>query len=126
MGLTVDTTPGSESILFQFDDDHGNPDAAPTGDGSGVVCPFSSSDDTQATVGATTVGADANGNPTYEAPITVVTTVPGSVAFSVAPANTSGAPLNENDGVTAFPPIAPLTVPIAAGAPVAGTLSVTP
>lgn len=126
MGLTVDTTPGSESLGFQFDDDHGNATSAPTGDGSGVVVVLASGDSTQATVGDVVVGADAAGNPTYTAPITVVTTVPGSVAFTASPGNTSGAPLTEDDGVTPFPAVDALTVPITAGDPVEGSLSVTP
>ena len=123
MGLTVDDTTGQESVTFQFDDDDGNPTSAPHGDGSGIVVTLADASG-NSTVGAAVVGADAVGNPTYTAPIDVTTTVPGSASFTATPANSSGAALTENDGVTPFPTIPALSYPITAGAPVAGSLSV--
>lgn len=125
MGLTVDTTPGAESITYGFEDDHGNADQAPNGDGSGITVLFSSSDATLATVGDAVPGQDAAGNPTFTAPISVVTTAPATpgVTFSGAAANVDGGALTNNSGGAWVDPD-PVTVPIAAGDPVEGTLSV--
>jgi hypothetical protein len=125
MGLTVDTTPGSESVTFTFDDDHGNPTNGPTGDGSGVQVSLSSAN-TLTSVGAVVVGSDAAGNPTFTAPITVTTTVPGTAEFAGSVANLSGAPLLDDDGITPFVQPTNVTVPITAGAAVTGALGVAP
>jgi hypothetical protein len=123
MGLTVDTL--AATVTYGFEDDKGNADVAPTGDGSGITAAFASSDDTQATVGTPVAGTDAAGNPTLVAPITVVTTVPtAGVSFTGAAANVSGAALtNDNGGVWVDPP-ATAVYPITAGAPTQGELSV--
>jgi hypothetical protein len=126
MGLTVDTTPGQESVTYGFEDDKGNATGAPTGDGSGIAVAFTSTDDTLATVGAAVPGTDAAGNATLVAPITVVSAVPNAtgVGFAGTASNTSGAPLLDDDGVTAWEDPAPTAlIPITAGDPVEGTLS---
>jgi hypothetical protein len=123
-GLTVDTTPGSESVTYGFADDHGNPDAAPAGDGSGIAVAFATSDPTLATVGDPVPSQDAEGNPTFTAPITVVTTAPSTpgVTFSGTATNIDGGALTAASGATWIDP-EPVTVPIGVGEPVEGTLS---
>lgn len=70
--------------------------APPTGDGSGLVVSFNSSDVTVATVGPATLNPDF----TYTAEVTGV--AEGSYSLNAAVENTSGAPLNDDDGTTAF------------------------
>jgi hypothetical protein len=81
------------------------PESPPTGDGSGLVVAFSS-DNPAVTVGAATASGD-----TATAPIT------GTEAFNLSAvvSNTSGAPLLDNDGVTAF--VQPSPIPVAASTP---------
>jgi hypothetical protein len=123
MGLTVDTI--AATVTYGYEDDKGNADVAPAGDGSGITAVFASSDDTQATVGTPIAGTDAAGNPTLVAPITVVTTVPtAGVSFTGVAGNVSGAPLtNANGGAWVDPP-ATAVFPITAGEPTQGELSV--
>jgi hypothetical protein len=126
MGLTVDTTPGQESVTYGFEDDKGNADGLPNGDGSGITVLFASSDPTLATVGDAVPGTDAEGNANFTAPITVVTTVPSEtgVSFSGTAANVDGGALANNAGGAWIDPPASDLIPIAAGDPVEGVLSV--
>jgi hypothetical protein len=88
------------NAVLTFTDPTGAPIAPPTGDGSGVVVTFLS-DNPAVTIGSAT----ASGN-TATAPIT------GTAAFNLSAtvANVSGAPLLDNDGVTAFVQPSPFAV----------------
>jgi len=99
--------------------------AAPTGDGSGLVVTFSS--DGTTSVGSAVAGTNSAGFVNYTAPLTVVDD--GSVSnLTAVVANTSGAALLDNDGVTPFvqPPAFAFTAPAAPPAQATtATLSVT-
>ena len=101
----------------------GESEPAPTGDGSGLVVTFTS--DGTATPGASTQGTDASGNVNYTADVAVVDDCSVS-NITATVANTSGAPLLDNDGVTDFvqPPAFAFTAP-AAPAPQATTATLT-
>jgi hypothetical protein len=88
------------NAVLTFTDATGAPIAPPTGDGSGLVVSFSSSNP------AVTIGTAVGSGDTATAPIT------GTEAFTLAAlvANTSGAPLLDNDGVTPFVQPAPISV----------------
>jgi len=118
---------GSMSTLeLDFTDASGTDQAAPTGDGSGLVVTFSS--DGTTSVGSATAGTNSAGFVNYTAPLTVVDD--GSVSnLTAVVANTSGAALLDNDGVTPFvqPPAFAFTAPAAPPAQATtATLSVTP
>jgi hypothetical protein len=119
MSLTVDAAGNAH---FQFEDDKGDIAAAPTGDGSGITVTFAS--DNPAVVSAyaaATEAPDANGNPEYTAAPTVV--ADGTFNLSAAVANTSGAPLLDDDGVTPFTQPAPVAVTLTAGQATTGVVS---
>lgn len=119
MAITVDST--GQQLLFQFDDDHGDIAAPPAGDGSGLVVTLTSDNPAVATVGVTSSGTDANGNAQYGAPLTFG--VDGTFNGGATVANTSGADLLDDDGVTAF--VQPATTPVTVAAGQATTGSVT-
>jgi hypothetical protein len=93
MPITVGDTAAVDTVTFV--DDTGNPQAPPTGDGSGLTVTVTSSDDTVLSAAATTASGD-----TAVSALTPV--APGSFTLSCVVANTSGAALLDNDGVTAF------------------------
>lgn len=126
MGLTVDTTPGSESVTYAFEDDHGNQTELPNGDGSGIAVAFTSSDETLATVGTAVASTTSAGNPAFTAPITVVTTVPADPGptFSGAATNVDGSAITTSSGAAWEDPAPSDPIPVAAGEPVEGVLSV--
>lgn len=93
VGATGPTTLG-------FTDTSGNPQPAPTGDGSGLVVTFSVDDTSIATVGAAVARTDASGNTNYSAPVLGVSA--GTYNMSATVANVSGTALLDDDGVTAF------------------------
>jgi hypothetical protein len=95
----------TEAILTFTESDDKTAGPPPTGDGSGIVVTFSS-DNPAVTIGAATASGD-----TATAPIT------GSAAFNLSAvvANTSGAPLLDNDGKTPF--VQPSPVAVAASTP---------
>jgi len=118
---------GSMSTLeLDFTDATGTDQAAPSGDGSGLVVTFSS--DGTTTVGSAVAGTNSAGFVNYTAPLTVVDD--GSVSnLTAVVANTSGAELLDNDGVTPFvqPPAFAFTAPSPPPAQATtGVLSVTP
>jgi len=119
MAITVDST--GQNLVFQFDDDHGDIAAPPTGDGSGLVVTLTSDNAAVATVGSTTAGTDANGNAEYTAPLTFG--VDGTFNGGATVANTSGAALLDDDGVTAFVQPATTSVTVAAGQATTGTVT---
>jgi len=121
MGLTVDTTTGN--AVLGFTDDHEDPTNPPAGDGSGLTVTFASDDAAVATPGTAVAGTDAAGNVNYEAPIAV--SAEGSFNLSCVVANTSGAPLTDDDGVTEFVQPQTVNVPVSAGQAAQGNLSVT-
>ena len=94
------------NAVLTFTDPSGVPIAPPADDASGIVVTFDS--DTP----AVTVGTAVGSGDTATAPIT------GTAAFNLSAtvANASGAPLNDNDGVTAF--VQPSPIPVAATTPV--------
>lgn len=108
------------TITLDFVGATGTSEAAPNGDGSGLVVTFTS--DGTATPGAATAGTDAAGNVNYSADVSVV--ADASVSnLSATVANTSGADLLDNDGVTAF--VQPGAVAFTAPAPQATTATLT-
>jgi hypothetical protein len=88
------------NAVLTFTDPTGNPIAPPTGDGTGLTVAFAS-DNPAVTLGATVYVGD-----TATAPIT------GTAAFNLSAlvANTSGAPLLDNDGTTPFVQPTPIAV----------------
>lgn len=105
------------TATLTFTDDTGAAAAPPTGDGSGLVVTFAS-DNPAVTVGAATAEGD-----------TATAEITGTDAFNLSAtvANTSGAPLLDDDGTTAF--VQPPTLAVAATTPpvpqaVTGVLSV--
>lgn len=117
--LTVDAAGVAK---FQFDDDHGDIVPAPAGDGTGIVVSFVS--DNPAVVsgyGPATEGVDANGLPQWTASPTVV--ADGDFNLSASVANTSGAPLVDDDGSTAFVQAPAVPVTLAGGQATTGTTS---
>ena len=120
MALTVDAAGVAK---FQFVDDKGDLDApVPAGDGSGITISFSS--DNPAVVSgfdASVPGVDANGAAQWTANPTVV--ADGTYNLSATVANTSGATLMDDDGVTAFTQPAAIAVTLAAGQATTGTVS---
>jgi len=113
------------TLELDFTDATGTDQAAPSGDGSGLVVTFSS--DGTTTVGSAVAGTNSAGFVNYTAPLTVVDD--GSVSnLTAVVANTSGAALLDNDGVTPFvqPPAFAFTAPAAPPAQATtATLSVT-
>lgn len=119
MPLTVDAAGVAK---FQFDDDLGEPAAAPQGDGSGIAVSFSSDNPSVVSgYGPTSESADANGYPVYTAEPTVVGD--GSFNLSASVVNTSGAPLVDDDGSTPFTQPSAVPVSLAAGQATTGTVS---
>jgi hypothetical protein len=114
VALTVDST--NQTLTLTFDDDHGDPTAAPPGDGSGIAVTFASDATSVVDVGAATATADG-----FTAPLTIGTE--GTANLSATVANTSGAPLTDADGTTAFVQPTPLNVTVAPGQTVSATLS---
>lgn len=108
MPLTVDST--GQSLIFQFEDAHGDIAPAPAGDGSGIVVTLTSDNPAVATVGPAVAGTDAAGHAQYTAPLTF--TGEGTFNADATVTNTSAAPMMDDDGVTAFvnPPAVPVTV----------------
>jgi hypothetical protein len=103
------------NAILTFVDPSGVAIAPPTGDGSGLVVTFASDNP------AVTIGTAVGAGDTATAPIT------GTEAFNLSAtvANTSGAPLLDDDGVTPF--VQPSPIPVAATTPpdqaVTGVLS---
>lgn len=95
----------TEAILT-FTDASGEPIAPPAGDGSGLVVTFES-DNPAVTVGTATGTGDE-----------ATATITGTAAFNLSAtvANASGAPLLDDDGVTAF--VQPSAIAVAATTPV--------
>ena len=105
------------TATLTFTDANGDPAAPPTGDGSGLVVTFSS-DNVAVTVGTATASGD-----------TATAEITGTDAFNLSAvvANTSGAALLDDDGVTDF--VQPAVLAVAATTPpvpqaVTGVLSV--
>ena len=98
--MTMATT-----AILTFTDATGAPITPPTGDGSGLVITFASDNP------AVTIGSATGSGNTATAPIT------GTDAFNLSAtvANVSGAPLLDNDGVTAF--VQPSPIAVAASTP---------
>jgi hypothetical protein len=96
------STMANTLVTLDFVDSAGLSAAAPTGDGSGLVVTFETTDDTVATVGSATEGTDASGNVNYSAPIDEVGAPGAAYTISAIVANVSGAALLDDDGVTAF------------------------
>jgi hypothetical protein len=92
MPLTVG---GTTTATLTFNDANGDAAAPPNGDGSGLSVVFNTSDVTIATVGTATLDGQ-----TYTAEVTGV--AEGSYTLNAAVENTSGAPLVDDDGTTAF------------------------
>lgn len=88
------------TAVLTFTDAAGNPITPPTGDSSGLVITFASDNP------AVTIGSATGSGNTATAPIT------GTDAFNLSAtvANVSGAPLLDNDGVTAFVQPSPIAV----------------
>lgn len=86
----------------------GAPAAPPTGDGSGITVTFSIDNTAIATVGPATGSGD-------EATAIVTAVSAGTYNLSAAVANSSGAVLLDNDGVTDF--VQPAAVPGTVTAP---------
>lgn len=88
------------TATLTFTDDAGNPAAPPTGDGSGLVVTFAS-DNPAVSVGTAAASGDA-----------ATAEITGTDAFNLSAtvANASGAPLLDDDGVTAFVAPAPIAV----------------
>lgn len=119
MALTVDAAGVAK---FQFDDDKGDIVAPPQGDGSGIVVAFASDNpEVVSGFGATSVGVDADGNVEYTASPTVV--ADGTYNLSASVANTSGTPLVDDDGETAFVQAPSVPVTLAGGQATTGTTS---
>ena len=101
------------TATLTFVDSTGAPAAPPNGDGSGLIVTFSSDNV------AVTVGAAVSSGDTATAPIT------GTDAFNLSAvvANTSGAELLDNDGVTPFVQPSPIAVPAVVPQATTATLS---
>jgi len=101
--LNIQGDPMASTAVLTFTDSSGNPTAPPKGDGSGLVVTFES-DNAAVSIGIAVATGD-----TATAPIT------GTEAFmlSATVANTSGAPLLDDDGSTPF--IQPQPISVAAG-----------
>ena len=93
------------TAIATFTDATGAPITPPTGDGSGLVITFASDNP------AVTIGSATGSGNTATAPIS------GTDAFNLSAtvANVSGAPLLDNDGVTAF--VQPSPIAVAASSP---------
>jgi hypothetical protein len=93
------------TAVLTFVDATGTPISPPTGDGSGLVVTFES-DNPTVTIGTAT----GSGNE-------ATATITGTDAFNLSAtvANTSGAPLLDNDGVTPF--VQPSPIAVAASTP---------
>ena len=89
----------------------------PTGDGSGLVVTIASDNTAVATVGAVTASGD-----TAVASVTGVSA--GSYNLTATVANTSGAALLDNDGVTPFVQPSPLADTVTAPPPAQATTAV--
>ena len=89
------------TAVATFTDATGKPIAPPTGDGSGIVVTFAS-DNPAVTIGAATGSGDL-----------ATATWTGTEAFNLSAtiANTSGAELLDNDGVTPFVQPSQIAVP---------------
>jgi hypothetical protein len=122
MPLTVDST--GQSLILTFEDDHGDATAPPSGDGSGLVVTLTSDNPSVASVGTAVQGTDAAGNVNYSAPLTFG--VDGSFNAGATVANTSGAALLDDDGVTPFVQPASVPVTVAAGQATTGDVSEAP
>lgn len=120
MPLTIDSS--GQFLQFQFADRLNEPTTAPAGDGSGVTVNLTSDNPAVAAVGETQpTTADANGNPVWQAPLTFG--ADGSFNAGAVVANTSGAPLVDDDGTTAFVQPATVSIPVAAGQAVTGDVT---
>jgi hypothetical protein len=104
--LSIGEQSMATTATLTFTDNSGANQPAPTGDGSGLVVTFSS-DVSTVTIGAATQGS----GDTFTAPIT------GTDAFNLSAevANSSGATLLDDDGVTPF--VQPPSIAVPAGTP---------
>ena len=111
MPLTVDST--NAVAVLSFTDDHNDAVAPPAG-----ALAVATSDNTAVlTVGAAVAGADANGIPNIQFPLSEV--AEGTANLSVVSTDANGNPLLGPDGVTPIPDPAPVTVTVTPGAPAA-------
>ena len=97
----------TEVVTLTFQDAAGEATTPPTGDGSGIVVTIASDNEAVATVGATTASADT-------AVATATGVAEGSFNYTATVANTSGAPLLDNDGATVFVQPTPLAETVTA------------
>ena len=111
-GLMPVDVGGTTTATTVFQDNNGDPAAAPTGDGSGLSVTYNVSDITIATVGPATLQGDGS----YQATITGV--AEGTYTLNTAVENTSGIALLDDDGATPF--IQPAAVDGTVGAAPAG------
>jgi cytoskeletal protein RodZ len=121
MSLTVDQ---SGNATLAFEDDKGDVTGPPPGDGSGLVVVIGSDNGAVATVGPTDSATDSAGNGNYVATVTPV--AEGTFNLTASVANSSGAPLTDADGTTAFTQPANLEVTILAGQAAGAALSIAP
>jgi hypothetical protein len=116
MPLTIDSVNSAAVLTIQ---DRENEDVAPP---AGTIATATSSDTAVMTVGAAVAGADANGVPNIQFPLTEVTA--GTSTLSVVVTDASGNPLLGPDGVTPIPAPAPVDVTVSPGAPAAEVFTV--
>jgi hypothetical protein len=100
------------TLTLDFVDASGTPQPAPKGDGSGLAVTFTS--DGTTSPGSAVAGTNGSGFVNYSAPLTVVDDGSASNLTAVV-ANVSGAPLNDDDGVTLF--VQPAALAFTAPAP---------
>jgi hypothetical protein len=106
-GFTVDTLTGK--VTLGFTDDKGDADAAAPAGLDALV--WSSDTGTVTQDASNPLAADISGQ------------VEPSITVSVGPLTVAGAPALEADGVTPLPAVAPLTIPVVAGAATGEALS---
>lgn len=116
MPLTVDSA--SSVAILSFTDDHDDAVAPP----SGTLATATSDTPAVMTVGAAVPGADANGIPNIQFPLSEVTE--GTATLSVTATDANGNALLGPDGVTPIPAPAPVLVTVNPGAPAAEVFTV--
>lgn len=116
MPLTVDSV--NAVAVFSFEDDHEEAVAPP----DGTLATAASDNTAVLTVGAAVAGADANGVPNIQFPLTEV--AEGTANLSVTATDANGNPLLGPDGVTPIPAPAPVAVTVNPGAPAAEVFTV--
>jgi hypothetical protein len=111
-GLMPLTVGGTTTATLGFVDSAGAAAQPPKGDGSGLVVTYTSDNEAVATVSAAALGADAAGNGNYTATVTGVSA--GTYNLGATVLNTSGAALEDDDGVTGFIQPAPVSESVTA------------